>query len=292
MSKVRDIVREDFVQALRFNPPKPGRKVEGLRLLEENQAALTRQFVLADKEETLILKVASAADEDQQAAAAARMRREVTMLSFTHHPNIVRMYAHGRKKDWVLQEYAPLDWSEYVNPQDSEGVFVLRAICAGIASALQYLHEQEPAIIHNNLRPDHLRITADGDVKLLSFGGAYFADEEPVIREPDEYIAPEALLYQQNQKIRPEPAVDRYGLAVCMYYAFSGKQRFGASPGKGSAKRRSVVFARRVPLQERNERVPPRIAEVVDAMLDPRPAKRPSWADLHEALEDPYGDPA
>jgi hypothetical protein len=111
-------------------------------------------------------------------------------------------------------------------------------------------------VIDGNVRPRHMRITPDGEIKLISFGSAYFAWSEPPHREPDEYAAPEQLLYMEGRRISPDLETDRYSLASAMNYGFCGQHRFLSvqNTTDSAARLKSAIFARKIPLRKKNER--------------------------------------
>lgn len=45
-----------------------------------------------------------------------------------------------------------------------------------LLDGLQYLHSFQPSIIHKNIRPNHIKLTVDGKIKLLAFGLADGSD--------------------------------------------------------------------------------------------------------------------
>ncbi|WP_199430670.1 serine/threonine-protein kinase [Qaidamihabitans albus] len=90
--------------------------------------------------------------------------------------------------------------------------------------ALQAAHER--GLVHRDVKPGNILVSATGVVKLTDFGIAKAADAAPVTRSgmvmgTAHYIAPEQALGQDA-----EPASDVYSLAVCGYECLAGHRPF------------------------------------------------------------------
>ena len=173
---------------------------------------------------TVALKVLTGAFDD---STRARFERECQALgSLSGHPNIVTVYAAGFTRDgrpFLAMEYLPggslgqrlgghdLSWSEAA----SVGI--------RIAGALQRAHDL--GVLHRDVKPDNILMSAYGEPKLADFGIARFhggyETRTGVITATFAHAAPELL-----EGKRPSPASDVYALGSTIYELITGRAPF------------------------------------------------------------------
>ena len=110
-------------------------------------------------------------------ASAHALRRAVTIMERSHHPNIVRMLAATRQGNQVhvICEVADLGSLRRVLqagtiPRHSI-VELLFGVACQVLSALLFLHSKLN-VFHRDLNADHVLLTSDGRVKLCGFGAS------------------------------------------------------------------------------------------------------------------------
>ena len=160
---------------------------------------------------------------------AQRFRDERQILANLNHPGIARLLDGG-----ATDEGAPYLVMEYI-----EGVPITQfcdlhglntrqrlALFRRVCDAVHYAHRN--LVIHRDLKPDNILVTADGTPKLLDFGIARLVVTEayeatPTVRSfTPEYASPE--------QIRGEPmstASDVYSLAMLLYLLLTGRRPYG-----------------------------------------------------------------
>ncbi|MFZ5903229.1 MAG: protein kinase domain-containing protein [Chloroflexota bacterium] len=159
-----------------------------------------------------------------------RFEREAKALARLTHPNIVKVTDYGEYegKPYLVMEYLPggtlkqklgkpIPWNEAI------------AILLPIARALDFAHRQN--MIHRDVKPSNILITADGEPMLTDFGIAKIIDDEATqdltgtsaaVGTP-EYMAPE----QATAKTVDHRA-DIYALGVVLYEMVTGRKPFVA----------------------------------------------------------------
>jgi tRNA A-37 threonylcarbamoyl transferase component Bud32 len=157
--------------------------------------------------------------------ALKRFKNEMLALARCDHPNVVRILATG--SDGANDHYA----MEYVDGKDlahaaSVPVDRLAELFAGAADGLAHLHEN--GILHRDIKPGNLMLTADGKrVVIMDLGLAKLADESQALTSADvkilgtlRYMAPEQL---QRRLVHIDARVDVYGLGAALYELATGR---------------------------------------------------------------------
>jgi tetratricopeptide (TPR) repeat protein/tRNA A-37 threonylcarbamoyl transferase component Bud32 len=109
-------------------------------------------------------------------AARKRFRQEAQAVGKLSHPNIATAFYFGEENgiDFLVTEYisgARLDEKLANGPLPEETVL---ALGAELASGLEAAHRE--GIIHRDLKPGNLRVTENGQLKILDFGLAELID--------------------------------------------------------------------------------------------------------------------
>jgi serine/threonine-protein kinase len=161
-----------------------------------------------------------------------RFRAERQILANLDHPNIARLLDGG-----ITSEGAPYLVMEYVdgvgideygqhNPLPAAELLQLfRTVCA----AVEYAHRN--LVVHRDIKPGNILVTADGVPKLLDFGIAKLLDPEAA-QAPFRTVASQRLMtpeYASPEQVRGEPvttATDVYALGVLLYELVTGRSPF------------------------------------------------------------------
>jgi serine/threonine protein kinase len=154
---------------------------------------------------------------------------EARNVARINHPHVIGIYGVAKQAPhcYIAMEY--VDGSAADDWVTAHGPFSpLRAteILLQSASALQAAHDAE--VVHRDVKPDNLLITADGTAKLGDFGMAMSTNREaapgPVRAGTPYYTAPEVWLGRLAS-----PASDIYALGATYFYLLTGRPPFEAS---------------------------------------------------------------
>lgn len=158
-------------------------------------------------------------------AGTERFKREGSALARLTHPNIARLIDAG-----VTSEGQPYLVLEYVEGQPIDRWCEASAldVRSRVRLFLQVLdavaHAHSKLILHRDLKPPNILVTADGQVKLLDFGIAKLMDEEQLrspatalTQFPGRAFTPEYATPEQVEGAEVTTATDVYALGVLLY---------------------------------------------------------------------------
>ena len=157
-----------------------------------------------------------------------RFRNERQVVADLDHPNIARLLDGGATEDglpYLAMEFVEgvrIDtWCDSRKLPVRDRVRLFRQVCA----AVQYAHEQQ--VIHRDIKPGNILVTADGTPKLLDFGIAKVLNRDlSNTAEATRGLGPMTPEYASPEQARGEgvgPASDVYALGVLLYRLLTGK---------------------------------------------------------------------
>jgi predicted Ser/Thr protein kinase/tetratricopeptide (TPR) repeat protein len=206
-------------------------------------------------------------------AGAASVLREARAAGGLDHPGIVTVHdAADGERPFIAMEYVQgTDLKEVLRPgQPLPSDFVLK-VTEQVAAALDYAHAR--GVVHRDIKPGNILITANETVKLTDFGIA----SAPSLSEPaarlgtPHYVAPEQL---RGEVV--DGRADVFALGVVVYEMLTGKRPFDHPDLKEVVRRlASEPFT---PPAEHGVSLPAAVLRVLRRALAKVPAERPSSA--------------
>ena len=223
-------------------------------------------------------------------AFVARFRREALAAARLQHPNIVQVFDSGEDPESgrhfivmefvdgpscadVLREQRTLDVDETVR--------ILRDACHG----LEYAHRA--GVVHRDVKPGNLLLTADGILKLADFGIAKAAEQTRITQVGSVLGTAAYLSPEQAAGHEAGPASDLYSLGVCGYQFLTGRlpHEYGSLTELALKQQNDPVE----PITELRDDVPASLDRAIRAALERDPAARYENAlQMAEALEAGY----
>ena len=167
---------------------------------------------------------------------------EAKLVANLVHQNIVQIYKLGKwgKSFYIAMEYVNgVNFQQFMNrhlelgikvPVEL-GVFIISRICRG----LEYAHSKKDtfgnslSVVHRDVSPKNLIISAEGEVKITDFGIAkarnLMKDQEgQVLMGKAQYMSPE-----QAQYLPTDRRSDLFSLGLVSYELLTGEPVFGST---------------------------------------------------------------
>ncbi|MFL5882338.1 MAG: serine/threonine-protein kinase, partial [Actinomycetota bacterium] len=206
--------------------------------------------------------------------AVRRFGREARATAMLDHPNVVRVFdfVDGEAPFLVLELLEGQTLAERLRGGALPPLEAAR-IAAEVADGLDAAHRI--GIIHRDIKPGNIMLTAGGGVKVMDFGIA--AAREAHSTTGQQLLATAA--YAPPERIaggRASPAGDLYSLGVVLYEMLTGRPPFMADTAERLL--RAHLEAEPRPVRELVFWVPPEIAAACEAALAKDPAARPASA--------------
>jgi Protein kinase domain len=219
----------------------------------------------------------------REGKAAARAEREAAAAARLRHPSCLRAYAFARdaRHVYIAYEFVPgRTFREALRAgelKDGAAIEACAQICEGLA------HAHAAGILHRDVKPSNV-LLADGErvsVRLLDFGLARIAEAETLTAQGDvpgtlAYIAPERLAGDEASE-----GSDVWAVGVMLWEALAGRHPFWRASMLETAR---AIEHGAEPLAALRPDLPKGLLQLVDRSLSPSPGRRPSAAELAQAL--------
>jgi tetratricopeptide (TPR) repeat protein len=202
-----------------------------------------------------------------------RFRRETQAAAGLAHPNVVAVYDAGEEAGRLFCVMEIVEGRQLRDAlkdpalSEAERIRLVEDCARGLAAA----HAR--GIVHRDVKPGNILVTASGVPKLADFGLAHLMDQEltrsgATLGTP-QYMSPE----QVRGKPRDiTPATDVYALGAVLYEAVTG-----VPPHDGETMidlYQKIADDDPVPPRRRQPKLPPAVETVIQKALQKEPARR------------------
>ena len=225
------------------------------------------------------------------------------MTALNQSPKVPFFHCWGitNSNVFIALELCPESLREHVSRQNATlGIDKRVGLLKGVAGGIEWLHDAskpQGCITHNDLKPENLLVTANGEVKIADVGlGVKLSKESRNGSKHDQYSlstfnkygvsillagrAPEIL-----QRKPLTPAADIWAMGVCFFFVLTGlSSPFGLDPNKQPSDEDIIAGKRNLQILMRTPGLSPRrqveSRHLLSAMLDPNPKVRPTASEV------------
>jgi eukaryotic-like serine/threonine-protein kinase len=210
----------------------------------------------------------------QHPETLARFRAEARHAAAVSHPGIAQIYDYGDASEgqppflvMELVDGRPLTQLLAAGPLGQERTLdLVTQVAAGLAAA------HAAGLVHRDIKPGNLLVSASGTVKITDFGIAYAAGSAPLTRTGTVIGTPAYLAPERLSGAVAGPASDLYALGIVAYECLTG-----AVPFAGTAMEVALAHLHQ-PLPPLPAAVPGAVAILIADLTARDPAGRPASA--------------
>jgi hypothetical protein len=225
----------------------------------------------------------------------ARFEREARLLASVNHPNIATIYgieedapsatstgSGPAPKQLLVLEYIPGDTLAVRTARGSLPLDETLDVCRQIALAIEAAHDA--GVIHRDLKPGNVKITPDGQVKVLDFGlakGSETVSDAELALSPTMTFAATAMGvilgtagYMSPEQARGKPVdrrTDIWSFGCVLFECLAGKQIF---EGETVSDTIAKILEREPEWGALPASTPPRVREILRRCLEKDLKKR------------------
>jgi eukaryotic-like serine/threonine-protein kinase len=230
-----------------------------------------------------------------------RFEREARAIALVQHPHICTLHDIGSQDgtDYLVMEYLE---GETLAERLAKGRLpedLALRYSTEVADALNAFHRR--GIVHRDIKPGNIFITAHGESKVLDFGLAKVDEPQPKADAPttDTMLstpgaAMGTIAYMSPEQARgqaADPGSDLWSLGVVLYEMVTGLPPF-AGP-TAAVVFQAILSKAPAPVHERNPQVDPELERIIDKLLEKERGQRyQSAAEVRADLQKLWGSPS
>ena len=221
------------------------------------------------------------------ATARERFRREAHVLSRLSHPGVATIFDFDTQDDvdFLVMEYVPGGTLQSRLERGPLELAELTRVGAEIGDALEDAHRR--GILHRDLKPGNVVLTASGTPKILDFGLAGLLNQAHTatdLTRPGTILG--SLPYMAPEQLRGDPDdshTDVYAYGVVLYEMATGRRPF--EKDRPEALMFEILHTTPRPPRSHRPEIPGELERLIESCLSKEPSTRPaSAADVSQAL--------
>ena len=220
-------------------------------------------------------------------AFLARLHNQAQAVASLVHPHIIATYEVGQDGDChylVTELVEEPTLKELIQVGVPFSIGQALDIIIQICTAVGYAHRL--GLVHGDIKPQNVFVSADGRVKVADFGLACALSPASVVEGEIVWGTPHYFSPEQAAGENVSPTSDVYSIGVLIYEMLTGHPPFEAETDMGVALKH--LREEPVPLRQLNPDVPLQVERIVRKVLAKEPAARYRTADQLGRILDSY----
>ncbi len=179
-------------------------------------------------DEILDLTVAIKENTFLEEGSARQFQREAQILASLRHPNLPRVFEYFQIENqgqYLVMDFIDgEDLREWMTQED--GITEMEALQIGIeiCNALIFLHSQEPAITHRDIKPGNIKLSPYSEVILVDFGLVKVLHDQEATTTAARAMTPGYSPPEQYGDGATDHRSDVFSLGATLYTALTGYQ--------------------------------------------------------------------
>lgn len=156
-------------------------------------------------------------------------RREVDILKNLQHTYLPQVFDFFYIKDKVFTVMSYIPGQSLKQLCDQGYQFTNQQLISWamqLCLALNYLHSQNPPIIHSDIKPANIMLRPDGNICLIDFNISFFLDGTAMLGYTNGYSSPEqrSIALNHNDQVKLDEKSDIYSIGATLYYLATKKK--------------------------------------------------------------------
>lgn len=213
-----------------FIPLEPGSQLQNGRLKVVRQLSFggfSAIYLVQDNAgQFMVAKEAvipPAADAQHKLKAEEHFAREASHLSRLQHDAIAKVIDHfsERERNYILLEYIEgQNLRQLINEKGAVDEQTCTRWALQLAAVIDYLHSQQPPVIHRDISPDNVMQRGDGSLVLIDFGAAnaFVTEATGTLVGKQAYMPPEQL------RGKAVAESDYYAFGATLHFLLTGQE--------------------------------------------------------------------
>lgn len=221
--------------------------------------------------------------------ARKQFEREALVLARLRHPNLPRVIDHfvspNGNQYLVMDFIEGQDLAQIVSRSGPVPEAQAFAWIVQVCSALEYLHSQQPPVIHRDIKPQNIRITPQGQVYLVDFGIAKIGGVSSKTTTGALGVTPGFSPPEQYAMGGTDARSDIYALGATFYALLTGRV-----PPESILLQGGEAYL--LPPHQLNASVSPAVQQAILKAMDTRRTNRPQTVAEFRRMLSATGTPA